>query len=134
MSRIKYNPPAATSTGIILTVTGQIIAAELTAPGSQTPTFTTPAGPNGRQWLFIYYNIDNVNAAWNTIALFLDGDNSTFFDRTALITSTIGGNSVNYTAAHDVNNVTRGDIVFNWSGNAALVVGALTYSIIYRNI
>jgi len=65
MSRIIYKAPAAASTSeTIITVTGQILAGQLTAPGSQAPPFTIPAGPNGRQWLFVYYSIDNVNPAF----------------------------------------------------------------------
>ena len=132
MSAIRYRPPITGSD--IITVNGQIEVAELKATGSHTPIFTIPGGANGRQWLFVFYNIQSVNILWPALNMFLDGDTFTYNDRTSLNTSDAGGSSISYTAAHRDNNSTLGNITFSWTGVPLLTGGPFVYSIIYRNI
>jgi len=118
----------------IRVVTGQILANKLLGVGSHTPTFSDAPGAFGRQWLFIFYHIYDVNPSFTSIGLFLDGDTSTYQDRTALNTADAGLSAISYTAAHAANNSTRNQIVFSWTGNALIAGGPLTYSILYRNV
>jgi len=115
-------------------VTGQILANDLIAAGSHTPTFNDAPGAFGRQWLFVFYHIADVNPSWTPIGLYLDGDTSTYNDRTALVTADAGLSGISYTASHAANNSTRNEIVFSWSGNPAIAGGPLSYSILYRNV
>ena len=115
-------------------VTGQILANELINAGSHIPVFNDAIGAFGRQWLFVFYHIYDVNPSFTSIGLYLDGDISTYNDRTALVTADAGLSAISYTASHAANNSTRGNIAFTWSGNPAIAGGPIYYSIAYRNV
>lgn len=116
-----------------LVVSGAIPVEQLRVAGFHTPSFSQPAGANGRQWLFIQYRIPSVNILWTGLGLTINGE-GLGNDTVSLNTSDAGGSQVTYTACHAGNNLTSGVIFLNWLGVPGLSGSSLYYSILYRNI